>query len=1425
MALLCLCRSGLQFWTSRSRLKSRSHVVRSFTIVPVRGNPSPTDSPIDPILTKVQTDLEKTESPSDQLPIYRHDGRALGVAFDNITVKGNSGGRRTVQDLPQILVNILAAPLHFTRATLARNTRSPCNIVQGVSGVIFPGETMLVLGRPGSGCTTMLKVIANNRDSFEAVEGHVQYGGCEADDMTNELKSEVVYSSEDDVHFPTLTVRNTLDFALKLRKPANHPGKDAQFSAEYSNRLMQALGIAHTRDTVVGDSYIRGISGGERRRVSLAEAMTVNSTLVSWDNPIRGLDSSSALAFLRLLKRMSRATGMANVVTLYQASESMYHDCFDRTLVMYDGRMIFSGNVADAKQYFVDLGFHCPDRQTTPDFLTAVTSPAERTIRPDYQGPLYLDPDSLAKAFQQSPHFIQLQKDLKQYATNAQASNKTEFRQHVSEVRSKWAPKHAIEPATIWKQIVVGTERYYRLFWGDWKTFLTVLALCSTNAVIAGSGFYAAPKTASGSFERSGALFFTVAYFCLNALTEVVKTVNARSILLKQHNMGLIHPVAYAIIQTLADIPSALIQTVVFACCYYFLIGLSETASQFFIFVLIAFVHYSAVSTMFRMLGAWSPSLNISHLLAGCALPVCCLYSGYGPPVPTMHRWGSWIRRVSPTPYALEALIGNEFYNIELHCTDSQLIPSGPGYNDIRYQACPMQGAHPHSPFVDGAVYAQGMYAYTRSHLWRNFGIILVFWFLYTVLGAVGLRVMTRDSSNAAGPVYKRDAETRDSSKQDCPQGKEATSAGPPPSVDNRAAFTFENLSYFVNVGGREKQLLDNVSGYVKPGQLTALMGASGAGKTTLLDNLSQRKSDGRTTGEICLGGTHLSPSFARSCGFCMQQDIHEPNATVREALQFSAMLRQPAHTPREKKLEYVEHIISLLELENIADALVGSSGDGQLNVEERKRVTIGVELAAKPSSLLFLDEPTSGLDSQAAFSIVAFLQKIAAEGVPVVCTIHQPSGVLFEMFDHVILLAPGGRTVYFGETGAHASIISSYFARHGAVMGSEENPAEFIISTVTAKGPSAKDWPHLWNNSPERQALRERIQTIKSAVPPAPTVAVEVTPRETGSEQYALSIIPQIMILTQRHWRAVWRNGQYNFSRLFKSIFFEMFVSFTFFHITSSSAGLQNHMLGILLATWAIPLIAADVQSVWYEKWSLFEARERNGIYDYKALLAALVLVEIPWFLGMFTLNFLVTYWTFGFASTASIAGFVYFMFLLFGLFGLGFIYMTAALFPNATMAGYAMSLFWVTLLMFSGAANPRSALNSFYRPWLWWADPMTYYFEATVSTVLHGVERVHCAAGEMAVFDPVPSRTCGEYLASYLAANPGYVVNLHERQNCQFCPYSTGDDYAQSTLSFYYDERWRDWAVFLGFCLTNLVVTFLATWVSRVKLRLWRK
>lgn len=140
------------------------------------------------------------------------------------------------------------------------------------------------------------------------------------------------------------------------------------------------------------------------------------------------------------------------------------------------------------------------------------------------------------------------------------------------------------------------------------------------------------------------------------------------------------------------------------------------------------------------------------------------------------------------------------------------------------------------------------------------------------------------------------------------------------------------------------------------------------------------------------------------------------------KALNFSALLRQPSTFCRQEKLNYVDEVIELLDMELYADAVMGVPGE-DLNVEQRKRLTIGVEPAARPQLLLFLDEPTAGLDGQTSWSICNLMEKLKNNGQAILCTIHQPSAMLFQHFDRLLFLAASVKTVYFGEIGQNSKI------------------------------------------------------------------------------------------------------------------------------------------------------------------------------------------------------------------------------------------------------------------------------------------------------------------------------------------------------------------------------------------------------------------
>lgn len=633
----------------------------------------------------------------EKLPSYRPDGRALGILFEDVDICGRAAGESRAEDVLAIFENILVRwPTALLRRVIGRPLHSTRRLVHGATGVVPPGQTLLVLGRPGAGCSTLLKVLANQRGSFTGVDGSVQYGGITAAEMARNHGSEVIYNGEDDVHFPTLSVAHTMAFALKLRKPRRLKSEpDAQFARRMADQILASLGIGHTADTIVGDAFVRGVSGGERKRVSLAEVLAAAPAVVCWDNPLRGLDSSSALAFLRLLRAMSDATGMVNVVTAYQISETIYRECFDRVLVLYEGRVVYSGRAGDeAKEYFTKyLGFHCPMRQTTPDFLSAVTSPEEQRVVDGFQPRPPLDPDGLAEAFRRSPHYWTLKEDVKYFRENT-AKDKTKAASFQGEFNATKDPlsfKSSVTVRSPHTQLLAAMSRYYQLIWGGRRDLLTVLALNVTNALILGAAYRGAPPTSNtGAFQRSGGVFFALIFFALNALSETGRAVRTRPVLRKHHGLGMLSPGIAAAATTVADLPVCLAQTVCFTVPYYFLMGDPISGGGYWFFELLVFVTYAAFMAVFRLLGAAAPNVPVALMLGGAAMPVLLLYSGYAPPWPTLLGWGSWIRWISPNPYSLEALMGSEFSDITLQCEQDELVPSGPGYEvnlSFRYKS------------------------------------------------------------------------------------------------------------------------------------------------------------------------------------------------------------------------------------------------------------------------------------------------------------------------------------------------------------------------------------------------------------------------------------------------------------------------------------------------------------------------------------------------------------------------------------------------------------------------------------------------------------------------------------------------------------------------------------------------------------------
>lgn len=286
----------------------------------------------------------------------------------------------------------------------------------------------------------------------------------------------------------------------------------------------------------------------------------------------------------------------------------------------------------------------------------------------------------------------------------------------------------------------------------------------------------------------------------------------------------------------------------------------------------------------------------------------------------------------------------------------------------------------------------------------------------------------------------------------------------------------------------------------------------------------------GVITGSMLVNGSPRNASFQRKTGYVQQQDLHLHTSTVREALNFSALLRQPAKYSKKEKLAYVDTVIAMLSMEEYSDAVIGVPGEG-LNVEQRKRLTIGVELAARPQLLLFLDEPTSGLDSQTSWSICNLMEKLTKSGQAILCTIHQPSAMLFQRFDRLLLLAKGGRTVYFGPIGRNSHILMDYFVRNGASdCPPGANPAEYMLQVIGA-APGAHtdvDWPSVWRGSAEYQTVQRELKQLMSS-----SANSHVAVDDSSSQyEFAAPMTVQFNEVVKRVFQQYWRSPRYIYSK-----------------------------------------------------------------------------------------------------------------------------------------------------------------------------------------------------------------------------------------------------------------------------------------------------
>ncbi|CAG88660.2 DEHA2F00154p [Debaryomyces hansenii CBS767] len=1091
------------------------------------------------------------------------------------------------------------------------------------------------------------------------------------------------------------------------------------------------------------------------------------------------------------------------------------------------------------------MGWDCPKRQTTADFLTSLTNPAERVPRPGYEDKLPYTPVEFEEYWKKSPQYKKLIEDIEEYLKQKEGSDRDLYHQaHVARQSNHISQKSSFTVSFFMQTRYIMSRNILRTK-GDPSIALQSIALQVVMGLIIGSTYYNLETTTGSLFYREAVLFFAILFNSFSSILEIMSLFEARPIVEKHKQYALYRPSADALAGIITELPTKFFMSMGFNFFVYFLSNMRRDAGRFFFYWLMNALCTLVMSHFFRSLGAVSTSFPGAMTPATVVLLAMVIFSGYCIPPPNMLGWSRWIGYINPVSYVFEALMINEFNDREFTC--SAFVPAGPSYMDISsdQSICSVTGSRPGLSFVNGSDHIAVTYEYYNSHKWGCFGIIVgfivFFLVLYVILSEFNKGSMQKGEVTlflksslkehkkqaAKGAATTKDIENSNisnekiSHKDQLDANKEENNNNNNALPSSKDIFHWRDLTYQVKIKSEDRVILNHVDGWVKPGQLTALMGSSGAGKTTLLNCLSERVTSGIISdGTRMINGQELGSSFQRSIGYVQQQDLHLPTSTVREALRFSAQLRQPNSVSIQEKNEYVEYIIHLLDMNLYADALVGVAGEG-LNVEQRKRLTIGVELVAKPKLLIFLDEPTSGLDSQTAWSICKLMRKLADHGQAILCTIHQPSAILLQEFDRLLFLQKGGKTVYFGDLGENCHTLIDYFEKYGAHHCPEEaNPSEWMLEVVgAAPGSHAnQDYHEVWKNSAEYQMVKDHLTEMETEL-----VKIPRDESQEAKRSFAAPIWKQYLIVTKRIFEQNWRSPSYIYSKLILVISSSLFNGFAFFKADRSLQGLQNQMISIIQFLVPFMTLVQQMMPYYIKQRDIYEVREApSKTFSWFAFITAQITSEIPYQVVIGTLGFFCWYYPVGLYDNAVPTDSVDSRGVLMWL------YITAFYVYTSTMgqlcisfievpenaANLAVNLFTVCLI-FCGVLAPYDFLPGFWT-FMYRCSPMTYFVQGMGSTGLSNVEAV-CSESELLRFEPRSGQTCGSYMADYIKQTGGYLVDGNATSKCEYCTTKSTNDYLASVDSLF-SERWRNWGIVICFIAFNIIFTVFFYWIARV-------
>ncbi|KAJ6848182.1 pleiotropic drug resistance protein 2-like isoform X1 [Iris pallida] len=745
--------------------------------------------------------------------------------------------------------------------------------------------------------------------------------------------------------------------------------------------VLKVLRLDTCADLIVGDEMIRGISGGEKKRLTTGEMLVGPARALFMDEISNGLDSSTSFQIIKYIRQIAHIMDGTIVISLLQPSPETF-ELFDDVMLLSEGQIVYHGPRDNILEFFGTMGFKCPERKGIPDFLQEVTS------RKDQRQ--YWCKGNQPYCYVSVPQFVQF---FKSYSIGTQLSDelKTPYDKSTIHPAALAMEKYGISS---WELFKICISREWLLMKRNSFLYIFKTTQITLMSLIGISVFWRGRMrhdTIADGGKFFGALFYSLSNVMFNGVAELAMTVLRLPLFYKQRDSLFFPPWTFGLSYCILKLPLSLMESGIWVILTYYTIGFAPPASRFFGQLLALFVIHQVALSMFRLIAVVGRTLVLANNLGISALLLTFVLGGFIVSKEEIHPWWLWGYWASPMQYGQTAIAINEFLDPRWNTpnNDPAIDASTIGKAILKSRGI----------FMNGYWYWISIGVLIGMSLLFNACFILAITYLESTANFRTATITWQAEndnlqSEAEALVADSDVVSNANVIENTPTNRNIRGMVLP---FQNLSLAFNHVNYYVDMptevdnqvtSGNRLQLLCDVSGAIKPGVMTALVGVSGAGKTTLLDVLSGRKTTGYLEGSINISGYPKNQeTFARISGYCEQNDIHSPHVTVYESLTYSAWLRLGPEIDRETRKMFVEEIMELVELKFLRDALVGTPGQDGLSTEQRKRLTIAVELVANPS-IIFMDEPTSGLDARAAAIVMRTVRNTVNTGRTVVCTI-----------------------------------------------------------------------------------------------------------------------------------------------------------------------------------------------------------------------------------------------------------------------------------------------------------------------------------------------------------------------------------------------------------------------------------------------------